>query len=361
MKNLRIKPSERKMFRLKTSVKFYLIGVLFGCLAWGNPMFAEAQGGISMQPVLPSNQKSETKGYFDLIMEKNQMQTIFISIQNQSDETKTLQILPSNALTNQNGGIHYTVGEGSSSSYSTDTDYFMKQYVEVQQTVTLPPRSQKKIPIRIHAPQKEGTYLGSILFSEDGKEKPKEQIKTFSITQESLFGIALQLTVEKEKKGEIYYKKTDIKFLPSGVYLYVTFENRFPQVLQDAKGSYVVKKSGVPVLKGMIDSFKMAPMSGVQYAIPWNADEIEKGDYQLELTISSNGKTQYIQENITAKESDIKVYENKNKPKSNLPQIKEKTSKNNQHMWWWIGGGVLLFLFGWLVGRKKKKEKDSGE
>ena len=348
------------MFQLKKRTQFVLIIVSFVCLvSLINPKSVQAQEGINIQPILPSNQKSDVKGYFNLIMRKNQTQTIFITLQNQGKEEKTLQIFSSNALTNQNGGIHYTVGEGSPASYSIDTDYLLKQHIKVQQTITLPPQSQKRVPIVLHSPQKEGTYLGSILFSENGKEKSKENEKSLAITQESLFGIALQMTVGKEKKGEVSYKKTDVTFSPSGVYMRITLENGFPQVLQDIKGSYVVKKDGTPVLKGVMDSFKMAPMSGVQYTIPWNAKEIEKGNYQFDMTVSSNGKEQHIQESLTVKESELHIYENKKKPKSNVPQVKEKTTTNNQHIWWWMAGGMALFSLGWYIGRRKPNNTNS--
>lgn len=67
----------------------------------------EKRAGFTVQAVLPENQVNDRIGYYHLLMEPEQQQTIQVRIVNTSAEKQTYKVEVINAATNRNGLITY--------------------------------------------------------------------------------------------------------------------------------------------------------------------------------------------------------------------------------------------------------------
>jgi hypothetical protein len=93
---------------------------------------------------MPENQDKDTIDYFNLNMEPNQIQTVNIILQNTSQKVLNLDVKPSNAIMSLSGGIVYDEGRGSNYTYLTDKSYYMDQYLDLPNGITLNPNEVKE-------------------------------------------------------------------------------------------------------------------------------------------------------------------------------------------------------------------------
>lgn len=91
-------------------VKLRFIAICSFLLLW-IPVSAFAEENITpleIEPIYTENQQTDTRGYFDLLVEPGQQQTIELRVTNNLEEKITLSGSTANAFTHPTGGILYS-------------------------------------------------------------------------------------------------------------------------------------------------------------------------------------------------------------------------------------------------------------
>lgn len=300
-------------------------------------------------PIFPENQIPEEKGYFNLNMSPGQEQTVFVRFKNNGDVPITYELKEGNAFTTQNGGIQYTGGKGTENTHLLDDVYLLENYIDIPKEVVVKPHSTHKVPIKIHAPdEKEGSYLGAILFKTKMNEEQEKKANSFYVNQEVYMGIGIQLNLSKSDKDyTIQFQDSDIKFLPSGTQVYINTKNAEAEIIKGLKGHYKVSEDGNTLFEGKIKEFDMAPMSEVQYAFNWDSDAIGNKEYDIYMELT-DGKERFVyNDKVLVDKAEFKAYVNTEKNKQNNP-LPQESNETNITLYIIIAGliaAILLLLF----------------
>lgn len=330
-----------------------LLVIIPGFMAGKDKALANADDGQDIQFSLefPENQDKNTKGYFNLTMRPGQTQTVHIHLTNYSNESKTIKIIKTNALTTQNGGIHYTEEESSDLSYSLSQNFLASNYITVDSVIELPAHSTRKLPVVLQAPQEKGTFLGGILFTavNPANQGNNEKIQ---INSEVRVGMAIQMNVGERAIPEIEVKESVVEIYPSGIQIQTRIENPSPSIVKSYKLHYKVYNDKNELLfQGGTDEFDMAPFTGIMFPANWNAGQFNEGRYQIELTIEGEGNTFTKRNGFEVKKADTKEYVNTNTVTEGKPIVK----KDNTTLIYLLTGIIVLLIVIILIMAFKKR------
>ncbi|MEH7097403.1 WxL protein peptidoglycan domain-containing protein [Neobacillus vireti] len=302
----------------------------------------------------PVNQDSSTKGYYKLSMKPEQKQTIYIDLMNTSDVPVTLNIMNTNALSTQNGGINYTDSKGSELSYSLNKSFLANQYIQVQKQIELQANSKQTIPIKIIAPKNNGTYLSGILFTTQ-QNSEKENDDLVQIKSEVRVGTAIQLDVGNREIPIVDIKESITKVYPSGIQIQTRVENPSPSIIKSYEVHFKVYNLQNQLLfEGGSKQFDMAPFTGIMFPSNWNSSAIQTGKYRIDLTVKGEGKT-YTKKNVfEVNKADLKTYKITNATSENKPIV-----ENDNHMMIYSLIGVITALVGYIIFEKRKRRKQA--
>jgi hypothetical protein len=305
----------------------------------------------------PSNQDPNIKGYFKLAMQQDQQQTVYIKLTNNEDKPALVNIIKTNALTAQNGGIHYTEAEGSELSYILDKNFLLNRYTEVQGNIQLPANSSQTIAINLHAPKTGGTYLGGILFTTK-KDEEKESKDKIQIKNEVRVGTAIQLDIGERHAPVIDIKESIVQIYPAGIQIQTRIENATPSLIKSYALHYkVYDDQNKLMFEGGSEQFDMAPKSGIMFPANWNNATIKEGKYRIEFEIKGEGKTYTKKNAFEVKKPDIVKYENITPQGNNNPVVE----KDNNILIYSLVGVIfaLVIYIIFITKRRKQDEKES--
>ena len=316
---------------------------------------------FSVTPVIPANQADGVYSYFDLHVEPNTTEHLQIKVVNLSDQSATIAITPTNALTNKNGGIYYTKQTTSENAYLLDDSFAMATRIHVQNEVSLQPKETKVIPFKVETPAAEkGVFLGGLLFEKKEVDKretvQKEGEATFQLLNKSALAMGVQLRMPEEVAGQFVYGETNVEFTPSGVLLNMEFQNKSATLMEAEEIAYkLLDKKKKPVFDGVLTHVKIAPMNALKYPWFWEG-AIASGAYDIQLKAKIDGQ---VIEHISS------FYVEKEKVKDHIDSLDEKASqflvKEQVPLWMWgvfiVLGALIIFLF--LKVRKNKKHNEN--
>lgn len=311
---------------------------------------------LQFLPEYPENQDANTNGYFNLIMEPGQQQTIRIKLVNNSDEPMQINIIKTNALTTQNGGIHYTEEEGSDISYILNENFLVSRYMNVQESILLPAKSTEILFIQLTAPKEKGTYLGGILFTSEDKDESDSEAK-IQITNEVRVGTAILMNVGERTVPEIEIKESIVEIYPSGIQLQTRLENTTPSLVKSYKVHYkVFNEQDELLFEGGTEQFDMAPFSGIMFPSYWNHDQFNEGQYKIEMTIQGDGNTFTKTNEFQIKKADTKKYINTTPAENGKPIV-----KNTNMTLIYALAAIIIVLIAYIIYTKRKKGTEGQE
>ncbi|MDL4974799.1 WxL protein peptidoglycan domain-containing protein [Enterococcus faecalis] len=123
-------------------------------------VFAEGSD-YSVVPLLPENQKADTKSFYDIELTDNKPFELSFSIANISDNKKSFSVLGFDAATNSNGIIDYS---NENLTEKVDKNKRLTNYLELPNSFSVEAGETKKISFKLSpdSSQFEGYILGAI-------------------------------------------------------------------------------------------------------------------------------------------------------------------------------------------------------
>lgn len=324
----------------------------------GNVIVSEASQSnsldYSVRPLMPENQRDETKAYFDLLMEPGEEQTIQLEVTNHAEEDKTINVSVATATTDGGGVAVYDTRTGIAAD---DTLlYKMEDLVSTEGRIIVPAGETYTVTLKVLVPSVsfDGILAGGINFQEIIDEKDAESTTESGVTiiNEYAYVVALLLRVnETEVLPDIQLNKVQAA--------QSNWKNVISANLQNFKPAYVTKmnitaqvtkKESTEVLyESNQEQLGMAPNSNFNYAIPLNGKAFEAGTYVLSLEVNSaEGSWTFEEEfDITAEEARA------------LNETDVTIERSNLWLYVLIGAGILfvVFVIFMLVLYKKRNTK----
>lgn len=291
-----------------------------------------SRSDYSLTIKVPENQIQGAADYFDLLMEPSQEQEIEVELKNASDRAVTVNTQICTAVTNQSGAVEY-----GNAGLPTDRslEYLISDILTGETEVTVPAHTERLFRFQIKMPEKgfEGLLAGGIVFQIKPEEEPEkepeektgggikelgkgpglqaetvqtsiaseaaqaagsEQTYTYVIAvilRESEAAVNPQLNLTRvfmdESKGDSSIK-ANIQNEAAGYASHVSID------------AYVSKKGSSKVLYEKHGrELQIAPNSNFDYRITAPGEQLEEGEYTLQLELTSEEGSWEWEEHFT--------------------------------------------------------------
>lgn len=240
-------------------------------------VFAE-RPNFTIKPVLPSNQRDVSVGYFDLIVSPNSEQSLEVDVTNFTNKPQTIHLYATNAKTNSNAIIDYGNSKREQ-GWTKGALSFEKEQVK------LAPKEQKRVKVHLKVPADEftGTLLGGLHFeSEDRKSEGQ-------IQNRFAYSLAVKLQNKEDESINEKLGLTDVRY--SNQQISTTIENQSPVIMSDLTFTCrVIDSKEKEVYYKQTPQRQIAPKDKFVYKIGLDNVLLPKGDYFLEMTIHSKNQ-----------------------------------------------------------------------
>lgn len=298
-------------------------------------VLAEEGIGFSYHNKIPKNQI--TKGsYFDLLVKPKDQQVLVTEIRNESRETIEIKISINDSKTNQNGQIEY----GPSTLKNTKTlPYKLNDILTGPSEVTLKKGEVKEVEFVLKVPEKafEGVLLGGIQLEKMTKDEPSDK----EISVKNKYAYNFSISIRENKKilpYEIETQGTSFLNVNDQKWINLAISNNSQEIVKEMKVETIIteENSNEVLLENVAENLKMAPMSIMEYLIPF--PEGAPGKY-IEKTKVTTGK-------------DVISWENTFTISEKLNQLgNEKLIERNQNGFniLWVIGILATLLIGTLI------------
>lgn len=332
-----------------------LLGLLFI-----HPQLTKANDDLSftmsVKPV--ENQIDKQATYYDLMVKPGMKQDLTVVVNNTGEKNKKIRITPTNAITNQNGLIDYSIQEKSFKNDSTLTHPFTS-LVGAAQTVEIAPNEQKEVVFLLQVPETpfNGIILGGFvadLVESEASDENKEGVKIVNKFQlvkavslrENDQSVSPELVLNDVKPALVSYRTAITANLQN------TQPVMFGKMTIDAK---ISKKGQSNVLKSKkVENLEMAPNSNFDFPISWENDPLDPGTYVLNL-VATSGKKEW-------KFSKEFIIEAKDSQKLNNEAVDLNEKETPWLLYLLIAIVILLLLvIVFLIWKKKKDDRDKAQ
>ena len=157
-----------------------------------------ADAGFSVIPQMPENQAPTTKGYYDILVQPGQEQTLTATVSNKLDEEIVVTVEAVTASTNRNGIVDYTTSEGATLDESMA--YAFADLVRIpEKTISIPPGSGKTIAFTVTMPDQpfDGIILGALHVKKELSEKERAEAGT--IINQYSYAIGVRIAMSSDE------------------------------------------------------------------------------------------------------------------------------------------------------------------
>lgn len=281
----------------------------------------------------PENQTDKSLGYFDLLMDAGNNQSIFIELNNRSNKELTVVTNLSSAKTNEKGQVEYSPNNiKNDDSLKID----IKDIISLPEKVVIPPKKTEKIKINIAIPNdaKNGQIVGGLQLKIDNELDDNKNGEKDNVVNEFayLLGIVLRVGDITHIQPEIQLKDLSISENNGKSALFLSISNIQPVYAEDLSLSMSVGK--VNKSKSIFDytqsNIRMAPNTNLNLPIDLSDKQMSSGSYEAYIKIKlKNGEVQ-----SWSKKFDISSEE--------ATKIKQDNHNNN---FWNIRYNLIIILF----------------
>ncbi|MCL2676368.1 MAG: DUF916 and DUF3324 domain-containing protein [Streptococcaceae bacterium] len=341
---------------------------------------------FSVDPNIPANQAEAGSGYFNLLMNPGQKQTVTVKLTNSTNKKVTVESSISSATTNINGLVEY-----SKNGLKPDSSlkYNIADYAKVPAETVLQPNTSTTVNIDVTMPSAsfKGLIAGGITFKQKSSETDqKNNDQGFAIKNEYQYVVALLM---RQDKGNL---APDLK-LNTVEANQVNSRNVINANLQNPAMSYLNNMNVDAKVTGITDkslsysyansAMQMAPNTNFNLPIPVSimgaiqngqfSKPIKAGRYHLDMTVygqkDANGKYETTVNNkpvkydykwTFGKDFEVTAQQAKDLNANDLT-----VQKDNTWLYLLIAAGVLLLLalilFFLLLRRRKKNAKEDAK
>ncbi|MCP8617037.1 DUF916 domain-containing protein [Salirhabdus salicampi] len=337
-------------------MKQYL-SLLFLSLMIFFPIKVEAQANnpLTVLPIYPENQVEGIKGYYRLIVQPGDKETVNVLVRNNTDIEMDVIVRPVDAYTNPVGGMLYDLDIQSENSILLPNVIRLSDHVTTDEKITLRPNESREVAIEIDVPDiNKGTVLGAISFitkekTHEESHKTEEGEANFIINTETAFNMAIQLdfpdTVEPS------FSLGEAGFNPLGPNVYLEMRNAAQRIEENISGEYRVETiDGESLFTGTIPPFKMAPTSHIRYPIHWDYETLSEGRYRIHITMNVNNNEISTEQDFRIGQEEVNEYAERIQP-----TVTQVERNDNVPIWAWIVAGSVVVggLMFWLGSRRK--------
>ena len=325
---------------------------------------ALSTSALNIYPIVNEKQVGKATNFFNINTEEDTTEKLKFQAVNTSNKDINLDVMKGNALSVTNGGVHLSPETKTDSSYFLNNKFEIKNWIAINDKVTIPAKSKMEIPVEVKIPKnvEEGTYIGGVIFQQKSKGTPSnigtKGEATLQINNNFNYEFAIQLNVGKVNEdydsSKLKIKNVKIDELKNEL----TFigENYHNYLLNLTNLTYVVKDDNdEEVYKGKLPILKFSPMTSGTYKFQLGDVKFKKGDYKLIIKDNSqneiNDGSFKLKDNVTMKKEDI----------GKRVIIKEK--ENNENIYLVVGIALVCCAVSIVVGiilgkRTKKNDKE---
>ncbi|MGY3766270.1 DUF916 and DUF3324 domain-containing protein [Vagococcus vulneris] len=264
---------------------------------------------FTMSAELPDNQQNKDVTYFDLKVRPGDKQDLKLRVTNTGKKKKKIRVTPTNAKTNQNGNIDYSIPPKSYKQDSSLKNPFTTFVEGGSKIVDVAPGKTEDVVFKMTLPKQpfKGLVLGGFVADLPDDKSNAEDTKGVKIVNKFQVVKAIMLR-EDDGKVEPELKLNKIKPALVNYHTAVTanIQNIEPVMFGKLKiDAKITKKGSDRVIKSTVaENQEMAPNSNYNFPIMWEDEPLEAGDYTLKMTASTGDKKWPFTKNFNISESD---------------------------------------------------------
>lgn len=304
---------------------------------------------FSYEVIFPENQKNKEIGYYDLLMNPGEKQTIQLKLYNTSAKPLKVEINLNSAKTNGNGVIEYGPSE---LKQDVSLKYDLAKIMSGPEEVTLKPHSNDIVEFTIALPQVafEGYIAGGIQLKPIVRDVHSQADKSMIINKFAfLIGVLISESDTQKLKPKLELNNISLKLKDGSYSLFVNLSN--------TKGVFVEKMSAAIKIRKknssrvLIDfnkkDMRMAPHSMIDLPVSFLDQKMTAGEYTADIQITTEQGSKWT----WVKNFDFTKIE--------AEQINKQVNQDSRTKfnYWWLLLLLLLLvtvsLF--LVIKKRKK------
>lgn len=334
-------------------VLLFLITSMLQFLTYGQ----ETESLITVYPVYPDNQSLDHRGYYHLDVEGGQEQTVYIDIENHTDDEVIVEVYPVDSFTAPTGGILYSEEMDEEESRILSPDLAISNFITTEREITIPPNTVESVPFTIFVPDVEsGQFIGAIRVvasvpDEDEEVDENTDNANVVIKNRISFTTAVQLDLPQEAESDFSFGETNVRTRPANRELLIEMINNAQIILRGTTGKYRVVYEEEELFSGEIQEFTMVPNTAIYFPVPWETEHIDPGEYTVFLTANVLGEELEEVRTFT-----IETEKSREHEELIVGEITEASAPSIP-VWLWIIGGVgivVLLGFGYWLGARGK-------
>lgn len=342
-----------KRFRNNAVFLFMLTAVLCTTVSTKATASEATEMPMSIKAILPDNQKDGISGYFNLQVNPEEKQTIYIEIKNNKSEDILVNLTPTNAYSQITGGIFYDVDIDSPDTAIVDPAFELSQNISMENEVVIKANETIEVPIEITVPNmNKGTIIGGVLIeekvevSEQASETLEKDTAQFKVITKTAFAIAIQLDLPEQADAAFSFGEAG--FNAVGPNVYIEMLNDAPIIQRQISGEYKVSdENGQELFSGKFDPIIMAPKTKINFPMNWDSSVLESGKYTLSITADVAGEEMFLEENFDVNNAAITEYGER----ANQPIVQTQAG-----IPYWVAIVAVVVTVGlvlWFVKRRK--------
>lgn len=314
----------------------------------------EANLNFYVTPEFPNSQVEGSNSYFDLNLEPGATESLYLTLQNASDEPIQVQITPHTAYTNVHGVVEY--GKDAEEPDGTLT-HSLDEVIESPEVIDLAGNETKTIDVALHMPADyfDGFLAGGLRISEVKEETEEAPTDEEGVAIKNEFAYVIGVVVSNSRDAV----KPDLELLDVFAdqlnyrnVISATIQNFTPTFVNRMAVEATVQRVGEDdiLYEASEEMMQMAPNSHFDFPISLEGDRFVAGEYLLKLKATSGEEEWSWEREFTIETEEARSF--------NRADVTIDTSVN----WWMIGAISLLLLlaavlFYLIIKRRKQATK----
>lgn len=268
---------------------------------------AEPYHAFSVEPIFPENQIEGSSGYFDILLSKNESQTLHVKISNNGDK----EMVASAALFNAATGANAT------GLYNEDVSSVYEPFINTigsirNDEVVVGPGETSfiEVDIKVQDEDIEGLIIGGINITADYVDNVKEH-KDVDITNRISYLTLIRIRSNIDTVDHnLNHVSTLFKVIDEKHYFSVDLENDRPTHMGNISLIGDVKYEDNIISSINIENGEILPLSSFSVLFSSGQEKLKPGKYNIDLKVIGNQDTWHIKDSLTISEEEAKDFNN---------------------------------------------------
>ena len=281
------------MLKGKSFFGVILILILIFMLIFPINLEATSQAGLdfSIAEILPENQIDES-GFFNLLMEPGQEQTIVVRLWNNTDEDVVAIPTIATMTTSRVGSLLLSP---SGREHDPSLVHAAEDVIATVERIVVPASGEIDLELHIRMPDEplEGILAGGLTLSQERDDDPEFDGGGFGLHTRVEYAVAilLQTSVEHEQVMEFVMHDAGIEILYNQLALILDFQNPKPFFLNRLSFEVDITRVGdsepLMTYRTPEQTIQMAPNSNMDYPIFLDMEVFTTGEYHVHVSAAA--------------------------------------------------------------------------